>query len=418
MRLSERARLLTTTAQLLRSQWRTRDEIRAYQRRRLIEHLRYAVDNVPFYADTGIAAAGIRSIEDLRRFPVVTKADIQERAEHFLSRAVDARTLFWSRSSGVTGEPTATYFDDDSWLLTKHALKARRVLSDTKAPGQRVLIMSERESVAAARSWLATLLKPLLDLRSMSLIDPLGANARELAAFRPTIVYGFPSYLLALAEAVRTERLTMPRVPLIYTSSEVLTEPARHALTAAYGGRVVDVYGSTEFKEIAVQCRHGRYHVNFESVYVESVAEEPDAPPRLLVTTLVNKAMPLIRYELGDTGKLTDDDCACGRRSPQLVELHGRLSETLSFPDGTRVSPYLLTTAIEQQAKVRHFRIVHEQPSSLRIETFAKPALSAADRSGLETSLRKLVPADVALRFVELTDRGAHGKRRAVSREF
>jgi phenylacetate-CoA ligase len=189
-------------------------------------------------------------------------------------------------------------------------------------------------------------------------------------------------------------------------------------LTAAYRGRVIDVYGSTEFKEIAVQCPHGRYHINFESVYVESVADGRGGPPRLLITTLVNRAMSLIRYELGDTGRLADENCACGRYSPQIVGLQGRLSEMLSFPDGTRISPYLLTTAIEEHSSVRHFRIVHEQPAALRIETFAAPPLSEADRSSIEGRLRELLPADTSVRFVTLTERGAHQKRRAVSREF
>jgi phenylacetate-CoA ligase len=418
MRLTERARLVATTAGLLRSQWRTRREIRAHQDERLIAQLRYAVENVPFYAEIGLSAADIRSPGDLQRFPLVTKADIQDRGERFLSRGLDAGTLFRSRSSGVTGEPTVTYFDDESWLLTKHALKARRVLADTKAPRQRILIMSELPKTRPEPSLLRGLARPLLDLQSMSLTDPIEDNVRTLAAFRPTVIYGFPSYLLALADAAREMGLPMAPTPLIYTSSEVLSEPARRSLAAVYRGRVVDVYGSTEFKEIAVQCPAGRYHINFESVYVESVDDEPNGPPRLLVTTLVNKAMPLIRYELGDTGRLKEEECPCGRSSPQIIELQGRLSEMLAFPDGTRVSPYLLTTAIEEHASVKHFRIVHEQPAVLRVETLAAPPLSDSDRSGIERRLRKLLPEDVSVRFIALTERGAHRKRRAVSREF
>jgi phenylacetate-coenzyme A ligase PaaK-like adenylate-forming protein len=262
-------------------------------------------------------------------------------------------------------------------------------------PGQRVLLVSELAGEPLPPSWLRRILERVVDVRTLSLTAPIDANAHSLVQFRPTILYGFPSYLLALAACGRDHGWKLPRVTLVYTSSEVLTESARRALADAYGGRVIDVYGSTEFKEIAVQCHYGAYHVNFESVYVESVADEKRGPPRLLVTTLVNKAMPLIRYEIGDTGWLVDEACPCGRESPQVVGLQGRVSEVLSFPDGTSVSPL-----------------------ALRIEILAVPPLSASDLMALEGSLRRLLPAAAALRFVALTERGSYTKRRAVSREF
>ena len=128
--------------------------------------------------------------------------------------------------------------------------------------------------------------------------------------------------------------------------------------------------------------------------------------------------MPLIRFELGDSGHVEEAACACGRSSPQIAGISGRLAEMLSFPDGTWLSPYLLTTAIEKRPTVEHFRVVHEQPWALRVEIFARPALPPSDRQGLAASLRTLLPAQVALRVVELADRGPHTKRRAVLREF
>jgi phenylacetate-CoA ligase len=262
------------------------------------------------------------------------------------------------------------------------------------------------------------LLAPLVAVRTMSLGHDLQANLRELNDFRPTVVQGFPSWLLVLAQAASEAGVALPQVPLIYTSSEALTATARRTLERAYQARVVDVYGSTEFKEIAVQCRNGRYHVNFESVYVESVPSPETGVPRLLVTTLLNRAMPLIRYELGDTGRVEEGACPCGRWGPYLCDLSGRLSEVLSFPDGTQLSPYLLTTVLEQRPMVKHFRVVHERPWQLRIELRANPSLSAAEERELESSLKEILPSAAAVRFVALADRGTYSKRRAVSREF
>jgi phenylacetate-CoA ligase len=415
--LKSQARLLADTIRLLRSQWWSTDDIRDYQGARLLALLRYAVEHVPFYAALGVSAEDIRSLEDLRRFPVVTKADVQARADEFLSREFEKDRLRSSRSSGMTGEPTVTYFDESSWLLCKYALKARRVLSAIGASRQRVLILSDEEIPDESRSAVPRLGAFFVDVRGMRLGIELADEVKKLASFRPTVVYGFPSYLAALADAAARANIEIPKVPVIYTSSEVLTSSARAALERAYGGHVIDIYGSTEFKEIAVQCQQGRYHVNFESVYVES-HDESERLPKLLVTSLVNKAMPLIRYELGDTGKVESVPCACGRQSEQLVDLQGRVSEMLVFPDGAVLSPYLLEGVVELHPAVKHFRIVHEQPWALRIEILAQPAMQESDLGTFAANLRRLLPTGVSVRFAELRDRGTGTKRRVVLREF
>lgn len=416
MRLNRPVRMLAITAGLLRSQWWDRGRIAAYQERRLVELLQYAVEHVPFYAALGISTADIRSATDLHRFPIVTKTDIQERGDHFLSREFAKRDLNHSRSSGMTGEPTTTYFDENSWLVSKYALKARRVLVTASSLRQRILIVSERNNWPS----LPKLVRLFVDIEGISLGEaiPIKLHLEKLVHFAPTVIYGFPSYLVALVDAAAEEGLSLPPVPLICTSSEILTELTRKTLERAFHGRVVDVYGSTEFKEIAVQCSHNRYHLNFESVHVESVTESGNGIPKLLVTTLLNKAMPLIRYELGDTGRLGQADCACGRSSPWLFDLHGRICEMLDFPDGTRLSPYVLETVIEQEPGIRYFRIVHEQPWSLRVEALTRPALSESSRLNLTSSLQKILPAQASLKLVDLAERGKRGKRRTVLREF
>jgi phenylacetate-CoA ligase len=415
--LKSQARLFADTIRLLRSQWWSTEQIRDYQCARLVALLRYAVEQVPFYAALGIPAREIRSIEDIRRFPIVTKAELQARADDFLSSEFQKNQLHCSRSSGMTGEPTVTYFDEGSWLLCKYALKARRVLSAIRVARQRVLIISDEAAPDESGAAVPRLGAFFLDIRGIRLGGDLSEEVRKVVSFRPTVVYAFPSYLAALADAAVQANIEIPKVPLIYTSSEVLTSTARASLERAYGGRVIDIYGSTEFKEVAVQCEQGRYHVNFESVHVES-HDSGDGLARLLVTTLVNKAMPLIRYQLGDTGKVESAVCACGRHSEHLVDLQGRLSDMLVFPDGTVLSPYLVEAVVEQHPTVKHFRIVHEQPWALRIEILAQPSLAESERGSLAASLRRVLPAGVSLSFVELNDRGIGTKRRVVAREF
>jgi phenylacetate-CoA ligase len=341
---------------------------------------------------------------------------LQDRPHDFLADGFDSSSLKRSRSSGMSGQPLETLFDPESWLLSKFALKARRVWSDARWPLQRVLIVTELERRAVDESlefgsW-------PYGIRHLSMRDGDRHNLEHIRKIRPTILYGYPSWLKRLADLADEQGERLPRIPLIYTSSEVLTFAVREQLERAFNGRVVDVYGTTEFKEIAVQCPHGHYHLNFESVFVESVPSAVDGTSQLLVTSLTNRAMPLIRYAVGELGTVSDTPCRCGRDSPQSTAPTGRVAELLVFPDESHVSPYLLTTAIEQQQGVSRFRLVHEAAWKLRVEIDAKPFLTSVQHEKLRASIKRYLPNDAQVDIVAADLLKGSGKVSAVTREF
>jgi phenylacetate-CoA ligase len=199
---------------------------------------------------------------------------------------------------------------------------------------------------------------------------------------------------------------------VLCTSSEVLTPAARQRIEAAFGGRVFDVYGSTEFKEVAWQCRAGRYHLNFESVYV--ALRPPGRTAPLIISTISNRAMPLIRFDVGDTAMFAAGPCPCGRESPCLEQIGGREGDMIDLPSGRRLSPYLLTTAIESHDLVRTYRIVQTSDGAFRVDLAVaggQPPLDWQER--LCAELRRIVaePAHFTLRFVDAINRSPGGKR-------
>ena len=103
MRLAALATLPVDAALLWRSRHWSAERIAAYQNARLLEMLRHAVRHVPFYSALGLAPEAIAAAGDLGRFPVVTKADVQERGSELLSDEFPASGLYRSKSSGMTG---------------------------------------------------------------------------------------------------------------------------------------------------------------------------------------------------------------------------------------------------------------------------------------------------------------------------
>jgi phenylacetate-CoA ligase len=161
----------------------------------------------------------------------------------------------------------------------------------------------------------------------------LDEHAARLTAFRPRVLQAYPSAadLLARRLLARGERVAVPIVVL--TAEPVLAEP-RARIAEAFRARVFAFYGARECGWIASEgASCPSLHVNTAGVHVD-VGEDG----RLLVTDLVNRAMPLIRYEIGDLGALRDAPCPCGDPRPVLAALSGRTADAFRLPSG-RVVP-------------------------------------------------------------------------------
>lgn len=424
-----RAPILKHVLRTLRSQWWSAQRVAAWQERALVETMRHACTHVPFYRDLGIDPAGITSGADLQRFPLIRKRDLQADAGRFLADGVDTANQHSSRTSGSTGEPTVTYFDADTWALTKYALKIRRTLAATSPLFRRCLIVSEQLPVEAdaysrERPFSAA---RLYSERVVSLFEDMTTHRSAIADFRPDMLYAFPSYLLELERSYAEAGEPIPRVPTIFTSSEVLTPLVRARIERAFDARVHDIYGSTEFKEVAWQCSGGRYHLNFESVHVSvcPVTGETEAGHgsfgNLVLTTLCNRAMPLLRFQTGDMGAVDDSGyCPCGRKSPQLTIASGREGDVLLLPDGKRLSPYVLTMVLEALPGLHQYQIRHDMPTHLTVQLAAPATL---DFDTLENCRRRLCEllgdqVDVTIERVQRFERGPGGKHKVFVRGF
>ncbi len=414
MKASNQLRMAAMYARAKRSERWPAARIQQYRDAALVRMMRHAVTAVPFYQRLRIKPESIRSAADIERFPPISKRDIQRDQDAFVAAGYPLKSLYSSRTSGSSGEPTTTYFDQHSWLLCKYALKLRRLSSTVGLPlRRRVLMVSEQrpeelENIDASGP---SQLFGLFPRRLLSIHSPIETHLAEVARYRPAIVYAFPSYFLDMIAAARLRGQPLPHIAHLCTSSEVLTAAHRARIEAAFGGRVSDVYGSTEFKEVAWQCEHGRYHLNFESVDLESVRSDPGP---IVLSTLCNRAMPLLRFQTGDQATVDREPCPCGRQSSQFSSFAGRVGDTITLPSGRRLMPYLLTTDIEVEHSILQYRIVQTQPDEFRIDAVVRECgQSETWRDRLSAQFSRIAgePLRVSVREVTQLERAPSGKR-------
>ncbi len=373
---------------------------------RLQALLKTARAQSPFYARLyrGLPEAGPSDPIALSDLPVVTKRALMEdvtagltdrsisaaRLAAFLAdpgrvgQLFEGRYAVWT-SSGTSGEP-GIFVHDRRALAVYEALEALRFrhLASFADYGARVLAgerfalvmvtgghfasISSTEHLRQSFPWLANSIAPF------SLLEPLPVLVARLNGWRPTLLATYPTAAEVLAREQEAGRLTL-RLSEIWTGGEYLADCVKARLERVFDCRVRNGYGASEFLSIAADCENGALHVNADWVLLEPVdANGRPVPPgtashTTLLTNLANRAQPLIRYDIGDSVTLLPP-CACGSTLP-AIRVEGRQDDVLQLrgdhDETIELVPLVLTTVLEEDARVNDFQITQTGARTLHV---------------------------------------------------
>jgi phenylacetate-CoA ligase len=395
------------------------EQLDALATRRLTEMLRTAV-RMPFYRRR-LDAAGVGDDDlmmelcpqqVLEALAPATKAELREAGGDVLLGGSVRPEWRSSSSSGSTGEPFRVYYEPRAWATLKILVKLRARTACGTRPTDTVALLDAVPTADRA---------PGSRVARISILQPVAQVAAQLASFAPDTIYGLPSALLEVGQELRSRGASL-EVRRIFTSGELLRPAVRLAIAEAFGAPVYDVYGSSETKEIAWECPAGGMHINADVIRLEVLDDAHRPVPRgvegnLVATVLVNRAMPLLRYRVGDWGSLLEGRCECGHPFPLLGVVTGRRADMLVLEGGQRISPYALTCAMEQVSEVLRYQVTQLEPARLRVRAILD---GDADRSHVAGRIRSVIREEVApfletdVEFVDRLPTGPRAKFRVV----
>ena len=345
-----------------RSQFLSLEEIRRLQFDRLRSLLLHAHEHCPFYRrrfeQARFAPGGLRRLEDLRALPSLEKRDIQECGPDMVARNWPAADLIRNQTGGSTGAPV-TFFLSRDRKCSRAAATLRHNRWAGWEVGDRAAVIWGAPQDRPADGW-----RPAL--RNTLLREPMWLDAgclteermtqfhRQLHRFRPRVLQAYARAVVLFARYLRAAGLMAYRPHSIVTSAEILEAEDRDLLEQVFGCPVFNRYGCREVSVVASECpAHSGLHVMAEGLYVEiETPNGPAAPGEMgavLVTDLLNAAMPLIRYRIGDMAAWADGPCPCGRGLPRLERVAGRVTDFLVGADGRLVSGVFLATYVVAQ---------------------------------------------------------------------
>jgi phenylacetate-CoA ligase len=401
---------------LLRNQALSRQQLLDNQARDLADMVAWAVANTDYYAEkfAGLDLSA-RAFSDL---PVLTKDEVRDHLDALLARGARERARL-GHTGGSTGKPLAFWYDDAKHELMRAGMCRGYMMSGWR-PGQKILnFWGARQDVVAGGVFGQGMGDFIAAERTIPAWEYSEANlhawARFIQAYRPTLLQGYASALTEVARHALAERMPMPRSLIgVYSTAEVLDEQQRELMQRAFGCKVYNQYGSREVPNMACECRHGNMHVFTDMVYLES--RPMDGEDRLLVTSLTNRLMPFIRYDIGDSGRLLDGECGCGSPFPLMAMGMCRRNDLIRARDGRRIHPSYFNRLLYGLTRIRQYQWVQRGPDRMDLNLVAPEPLPEAVVADLAVHLRAEVDPDMALRvnYLEEIPRTVSGKHRFV----
>jgi len=417
--------------ELERTQYWERARLEELQQQRLRDLVRHADAHCPFYRErfrrAGVECGAGADVRGWERVPALTKRDIQDHRKELAAADYPAKARIGNQTGGSTGSPLQ-FLVDRRRMATRMASTHRHNRWAGMRPGDWVAqLWGARLDEVPTAGWWAWCRQHAL--HRLLFFNTARISAADWESYLATLRQHRPRFLLAyarsaaaLAEYVLAQGITDIRFEAIIATAEVLLPEHRQQIEAAFGGKVFNRYGCREVSVIASECgEHDGLHVNAEALLVEIVPAEGVPAPwgKVLITDLLNRSMPLIRYEVGDVARWAEGECRCGRRLPRLAAVEGRTTDFLELPDGGSVSGPVLTLVFADMPNVRQVQFVQRGRGEVRLRVIPGPGFDEAARQQMRARLRPYLRDAVALRIEEVSRLAseASGKYRFVVHE-
>ena len=325
---------------VLRMQYQDREKLDRAITASIQAALRYARHVVPAYAAPGYDLPPLTDLESVANLPLLRKTDVLAagvaafHAPGFTRDNVKVYT-----TSGTTGLILEAWHDGGNYGHDRAVNVRRFFATERYRPWHRLVHF---KPFPLATSWYQRL--GIFRREVIYSALPIRTRCERLVACRPRAIIGYPVMLRDLLRGLTDAELVTLRRTLrvVLTESELLTPAVRQQLASGFGVPVFNEYSAYETLHIGFDCAEGQLHIAEDRCYVEVVDADGNLVPdgvegHVVVTGYRERAMPLLRYWLGDRALRRSDRCGCGRTLRRLELTAGRADDYVVLPDAERI---------------------------------------------------------------------------------
>lgn len=369
--------------------------------------------------------AGSDTFSNWADLPIMKKIDFQQSLKARLSEGYSEKNVFINKTSGSSGDPFV--FAKDKFC---HALIWANIQRRWNWYGIDFNHSLQARFYGMPLDFIANAKLRVKDFLSnryrFNIFDFSDAGMEKmLAVFRRKkfdYINGYTSNIVLLAKYLKAENLFLndicPTLKVCIVTSEMLFEDDKKLLEERLRIPIVNEYGSAELDIMAFESPDGIWKANAETLFIEIVDESGKALPygqegRIIVTSLYNKAHPMIRYEVGDIGILDEKSTA---KNPILKKLSGRTNDVAVLPSG-KIAPGMTFYSITKklfgdEGNVKEFVVIQTKKDTFEIQYTSASELDAEETKRITSVFATYLEPGLQLDFIrkEKLKRGKSGK--------
>lgn len=404
------------------------DRINQYKEEQTRSILEYAYKECPFYKiffDTHhVSPADFKCLEDIEKFPVLTKEIVRENYKGMVAQSFPPRNLIATHTSGSSGKALDFYYTKEfvpylwaTWWRFRERFDVHVGDKHLNCTGKLVVPIGTKEPPY----WRIN--KPM----NQWLINMQHITAEKIPYIvkmidREEFKYfsGYPSIIYAIALCIKENGLSVSKPPrFIFTGAEKMYDNQRMVIEDVFPGVICsDHYGMSEGVCNASKCKNGIYHEDFEFGLLECEEKhwisDTEYEGEILGTTFKNYGMPLIRYKIGDTAVWDTNPCSCGLHSKTIKDIQGRSEDFVITPEGLRVQRF--DYLFKDTRDIKECQVVQRELGSIVFRIVKRDNYSTATELLIKDEVKKIISPTIVCEFeyVNEIERTAAGKFKAV----
>lgn len=421
------------------------ERLRILQEKHLEKLRRHAYKHSPFYKSYH------RGVENapLKALPVLSKRQLMEHFDEIVTdRKIRLKDIYdhMARNeqgnlylnkyrtivtSGSTGAPGVFLFDAWMWA---HVLAMEFRILDFAGVRPRLNKRSNTACITSGLPWHQSwqIAHTLADASSrnyhyLDAQEALPTIVERLNFFQPRALISYATIIHRLAnEALEHRLLISPR--RIYCGGETLSEEMRTQIQRAFLVNPFNLYGLTEAGNVASDCHvRSGMHINDDLVILENVDDnfQPVEPgqfgSRVLLSVLFSRVQPLIRYEVSDLLKISNETCPCGRNFRRITAISGREEDAIMLTDSSGIThelhPNFFHSLLDPEPifawqlikdkEILRLRVIRSASSSINVQAIESKLTTALSALGITS-------AKVVIEFADDLLQSKAGKTRLI----
>lgn len=373
--------------------------------RRVIEEVQMAYANVPYYRlkydEYGVDIKSIKTLADLQKLPVITKDEIREQfPDGIVSKKYDINKCHYSATTGSTGRSLPFIFSESTFAF--YIATGVRMYTMIGYRPWHKLVYIKYTPLDYPR------LGPFFRTEHIPSTITVDEQITMLRRMKPDLLIGYASLIFEIALRMTPEDLKLIRPKFIGLNSELSNKDQRDLISHVFNCPVYDEYSTEETWMVASQCKHGKYHVFIDNVWVEYLdingkPVKPGEEGEIYLTTTRSPAMPFIRYRIGDLGRESLGTCSCGLKYPIIEEFNGRADDSFILPSGKYLSSLKILNTFTKNIKkhlhlMEEFKVIQQEPGLIVIEFIKGKEYSDQHLAELVDALKKVLGEPVTIR--------------------